>query len=222
VGQPALVVAIFSILPIAAADIAGSTLHVLACWLVALCVLTCPKAEQQAEGTDMLARLAYVMLLTLPLIASSGCCRCCRGWHDGNFCASSCGECYWSEWFNDPPACCDPCDCYGNYAGHRHRPATLAGYHAPEPTLATPEMVDGMEEMPTPAIPTPGRPTPAYPGMESNDSEPAPGRLQPSVPEPSEIESSELQPGGETPGQDILDSAPDQSIDDALGVPATE
>jgi hypothetical protein len=25
-----------------------------------------------------------------------------------------CGEFYWNEWFNDPPDCCDPCDCCGN------------------------------------------------------------------------------------------------------------
>jgi hypothetical protein len=24
---------------------------------------------------------------------------------------------YWSEWFNDPPACCDPCDDHGYWTG---------------------------------------------------------------------------------------------------------
>ena len=32
-----------------------------------------------------------------------------------------CGGCdselYWSEWHNDPPRCCDPCDCHGNWIG---------------------------------------------------------------------------------------------------------
>jgi hypothetical protein len=32
---------------------------------------------------------------------------------------------YWSEWHNDPPQCCDPCDCYGNWVGPG------AGYRAP-------------------------------------------------------------------------------------------
>jgi hypothetical protein len=26
-------------------------------------------------------------------------------------------EVYWHEWYNDPPACCDPCDDCGNYRG---------------------------------------------------------------------------------------------------------
>jgi hypothetical protein len=35
-------------------------------------------------------------------------------------CCSGCGcseEVYWSEWHNDPPRCCDPCDCHGNWIG---------------------------------------------------------------------------------------------------------
>lgn len=28
-----------------------------------------------------------------------------------------CGELYWNEWYNDPPECCEPCDCMGNYTG---------------------------------------------------------------------------------------------------------
>lgn len=35
------------------------------------------------------------------------------GWLD----CAGCGECYYNEWYNDPPACADPCDCYGNWAG---------------------------------------------------------------------------------------------------------
>ncbi len=30
---------------------------------------------------------------------------------------SGCGEVYWGPWVNDPPACCDPCDNYGNWTG---------------------------------------------------------------------------------------------------------
>jgi len=31
--------------------------------------------------------------------------------------ASGCGERYWGDWYGDPPECCDPCDCYGNFTG---------------------------------------------------------------------------------------------------------
>lgn len=34
----------------------------------------------------------------------------CRG-HSG------CGETYWGGYCSDPPDCCDPCDCYGNWTG---------------------------------------------------------------------------------------------------------
>jgi hypothetical protein len=30
---------------------------------------------------------------------------------------SACGELYWNEWYNDPPACREPCDACGNYTG---------------------------------------------------------------------------------------------------------
>jgi hypothetical protein len=33
---------------------------------------------------------------------------------------AGCGECYWNEWYNDPPSCAEPCDCYGNWAGPGH------------------------------------------------------------------------------------------------------
>ena len=39
---------------------------------------------------------------------------------------SGCGcEPYWSEWHNDPPRCCDPCDRCGNWTGPGY------GYQAP-------------------------------------------------------------------------------------------
>ena len=50
--------------------------------------------------------------LTRPLIGGCGCGGCD-------------GECYWSEWHNDPPRCCDPCDDCGNWVG------PTAGYQAP-------------------------------------------------------------------------------------------
>jgi hypothetical protein len=32
-------------------------------------------------------------------------------------CSGCDSELYWSEWHNDPPRCCDPCDHYGNWIG---------------------------------------------------------------------------------------------------------
>lgn len=32
-------------------------------------------------------------------------------------CTGCDSELYWSEWFNDPPACCDPCDDHGYWTG---------------------------------------------------------------------------------------------------------
>lgn len=34
-------------------------------------------------------------------------------------CSSGCGEFYFDEWINDPPAPCDPCDNHGNFVGQR-------------------------------------------------------------------------------------------------------
>ena len=39
------------------------------------------------------------------------CCPC------GGGCGGCDGEPYWSEWHNDPPRCCDPCDDCGNWVG---------------------------------------------------------------------------------------------------------
>jgi hypothetical protein len=133
----------------------------------------------------MLARLVNLSLLAALLLAGSGC-RCCRGWHGNDYCDCSCGECYWSEWFNDPPDCQDPCDCYGNYAGHRHRTLMLAGHHEPVPTLASPEIEETIEGMPTPAdaLPQPE----ARPNVPYAEPQPAPAEIKPSP--PSEIEST--------------------------------
>jgi hypothetical protein len=49
------------------------------------------------------------------LAAATSCCGCTG-------CNS---ELYWSEWHNDPPQCCDPCDCHGHWIG------PSAGYCAP-------------------------------------------------------------------------------------------
>jgi hypothetical protein len=41
-------------------------------------------------------------------------------------CTGCDGELYWNEWHNDPPRCCDPCDCHGNWVG-----PVYGGYRAP-------------------------------------------------------------------------------------------
>ena len=41
-------------------------------------------------------------------------------------CGGCDGEAYWSEWHNDPPECCDPCDKYGNWVG-----PSRSSYRAP-------------------------------------------------------------------------------------------
>jgi hypothetical protein len=55
-------------------------------------------------------------------------------------CGTGCGGCsneiYWSEWHNDPPRCCDPCDqcgnwtgpSYGNYRAPYGHPYSFGGY----------------------------------------------------------------------------------------------
>jgi hypothetical protein len=62
-------------------------------------------------------------------------CGCCFGEGCGRLvclvdrycgCTGCDGELYWSEWHNDPPRCCDPCDCHGNWVGPGH-----GGYRAP-------------------------------------------------------------------------------------------
>jgi hypothetical protein len=50
------------------------------------------------------------------LVAAGGCC-CCKGLGNKELDNWGCGEVYHSEWHNDPPDCCDPCDCWGNYTG---------------------------------------------------------------------------------------------------------
>jgi hypothetical protein len=52
----------------------------------------------------------------------NGCCGLCtavaRCWTSLCGCCGGCGnECYYNEWYNDPPYCCDPCDHCGNYTG---------------------------------------------------------------------------------------------------------
>lgn len=55
---------------------------------------------------------------------TKGCRKC---WFFGMFDCAGCGGCYWNEWYNDPPARCEPCDCHGNYIG----PGNTGYYQAP-------------------------------------------------------------------------------------------
>lgn len=64
----------------------------------------------------MLARLVCGAMLLAATAASTGCCCATKFCHKS--CQAGCGEVYWSEWHNDPPDCCDPCDCWGEFAGH--------------------------------------------------------------------------------------------------------
>lgn len=61
------------------------------------------------------------------------------------FSCNGCGETYWDEWRNDPPSCCDPCDCHGNWTGGP------GGYSTPYET--GPYMEHEMEDVPS--SPTP-------------------------------------------------------------------
>ena len=49
------------------------------------------------------------------------------GW-GATWCGPNCGERYWGDYYNDPPDCCDPCDCHGNYTGGGCR-SCGGGYH---------------------------------------------------------------------------------------------
>jgi hypothetical protein len=47
----------------------------------------------------------------------TGCGACCSNGCGGEGCGGCSSELYWSEWHNDPPRCCDPCDRHGNWTG---------------------------------------------------------------------------------------------------------
>lgn len=66
----------------------------------------CPVAETLAFGVRSIGSEFRRLLSPLGM-----CCPC------GSGCGGCDGEAYWSEWHNDPPACCDPCDQCGNWVG---------------------------------------------------------------------------------------------------------
>jgi hypothetical protein len=49
---------------------------------------------------------------------------------------SGCGECYWSEWHNDPPSVCEPCNRCGQYIGPGHVGYYQAPYRRHEGMIA--------------------------------------------------------------------------------------
>ncbi len=72
----------------------------------------------------MFARRAYFLLLALTLASSGGCAyeglcnlrdRLACDYQARHYMGPQCGQFYWSEWFNDPPACCEPCNECGSY-----------------------------------------------------------------------------------------------------------
>lgn len=55
-----------------------------------------------------------------------------KGWLGRTICGCyGCGELYWSEWHNDPPPVCDPCDWYGNVVGRSKCGRGCEAYRAP-------------------------------------------------------------------------------------------
>ena len=86
-----------------------------------------------------------------------------QSWWSGLFRrgCNGCGELYWNEWFNDPPACSEPCDCYGNYisphdTGYYQAPYLHASAYAEHaPTELPPLEVAPLEPAAQPATPEP-------------------------------------------------------------------
>lgn len=87
----------------------------------------------------MIKRLLALGLLAAVLGGATGCCGdplCCleKSYWRHHWGCSQCGELYWSEWFNDPPECCDPCNNCGDYVGHQPCSRCAAGPAEPECT----------------------------------------------------------------------------------------
>jgi hypothetical protein len=96
-------------------------------------------------------------------------------WGLGRRGCNGCGELYWSEWFNDPPACCEPCDCHGNYIGpgetgyFQARYLHQSAYPEHPPTELPPLEV------------APSEPTPESDSTEAAMEEPAKDLVNPSA-----------------------------------------
>ncbi|HTM55147.1 MAG TPA: hypothetical protein VL175_14020 [Pirellulales bacterium] len=103
----------------------------------------------------MSLRAWYLGLVSLVLVAQSGCCMvsdCCTiAWGPAGppcartWCGSQCGECFWHEWFSLPPLCQDKCNCCGEFTCSNN-PYVLAG---PPQAKFGPLYDDGVGRKPT-------------------------------------------------------------------------
>ena len=74
---------------------------------------------------------------------------------------NGCGEIYWGDFHGDPPDCCDPCNCMGDYTGPGGsgcsqccgQPTSSMG--TPDTSRETPGMIDPSRAAPTKAPPKP-------------------------------------------------------------------
>jgi hypothetical protein len=60
---------------------------------------------------------------------------------------TGCGELYWSDWHDFPPARCEPCDCLGNYVGPGSPGYYRAPYRRHEGFVAEKHYDDGVEAL---------------------------------------------------------------------------
>jgi hypothetical protein len=150
----------------------------------------------------MSLRAWYLGLVSLVLVAQSGCCLmgccgidwgpagppCARTW-----CGSQCGEVFWHEWFSLPPLCRDKCNCCGEFTCSNN-PYVLAG---PQQAKFGPIYDDGSGRKPT-RVNGSGQPerapAPATAPPESMPPESMPSGLAP----PESARPEELPPLGPT------------------------
>lgn len=68
-----------------------------------------------------------------------GCWQPCKLLREIFTCDGCTGPMYWSEWYNDPPECCEPCDHYGHYTGPQAKCSVVGvAHHAPLRQVPTP------------------------------------------------------------------------------------
>jgi hypothetical protein len=94
-------------------------------------------------------------------------------------CCSGCGcdeEVYWSEWHNDPPRCCDPCDCYGNWTG-----PSAGSYRAPYAHAYSPNSYAGNSYVATGGSPIEYAKNNQQPGQQNIARQSQPSRAKTQV-----------------------------------------
>jgi hypothetical protein len=103
-------------------------------------------------------------------------------------CSGCDSELYWSEWHNDPPRCCDPCDRCGNWVGpsyghdgpYESYPAdgdVVEGYYTQGKT-ATPPMAVARRPRPTT---TKSASRPSYVGQRTKQASPQGRYIRPTI-----------------------------------------